>query len=179
MLRRFLLVGLYVSFPTPFHQGSVMQIALANLTAILYTALQLQTMPYTNIFDNYLALGSSLSLNVILLCTIFYKYESLTAMAEIQQHMSVEQIDDFTVTGTVLTVLFIASVFGALGLSAGLLTVQLAKERLQQLKDAHLAKARRLRRIKDDAVASPELVLKGFHVFLVSTMETERKTCKA
>ena len=40
MTRRFLLVGLYVV--EPFHPGSIMQLAIANLTAIVYLCLQLQ-----------------------------------------------------------------------------------------------------------------------------------------
>ena len=40
MTRRFLLVGLYVV--VPFHPGSIMQLAIANLTAIVYLCLQLQ-----------------------------------------------------------------------------------------------------------------------------------------
>ena len=78
MVRRFLLVGLYVSFNKPFHQGSVMPIALANLTSIIYLALQLIAMPYKAHLDNFLAVSCSLSLTVMLLCTIFYKYTTLT-----------------------------------------------------------------------------------------------------
>ena len=58
MLRRFLLVGLYVC--RPYHQGSIMQLAVANLTSVLYFAIQLQAMPYKSLSDNYLALGCSL-----------------------------------------------------------------------------------------------------------------------
>ena len=71
MGRRFLLVGLFVVWP--FKQGTIMQVAMANLTAILFLALQLQVMPYRSLMDDYLALGCSLSLCVMLLCTVFYK----------------------------------------------------------------------------------------------------------
>ena len=71
MTRRFLLVGLFVVWP--FEQGRIMQVAMANLTAILFLVLQLQVMPYRSLMDDYLALGCSLSLSVMLLCTIFYK----------------------------------------------------------------------------------------------------------
>ena len=71
MGRRFLLVGLFVVWP--FKQGTIMQVAMANLTAILFLVLQLQVMPYRSLMDDYLALGCSLSLCVMLLCTIFYK----------------------------------------------------------------------------------------------------------
>ena len=71
MGRRFLLVGLFVVWP--FKQGTIMQVAIANLTALLFLVLQLQVMPYRSLMDDYLALGCSLSLSVMLLCTIFYK----------------------------------------------------------------------------------------------------------
>ena len=74
MLRRFLLVGLFIT--CPFHQGSVMQVATANLFAIIYLVLQLQTMPFRNVFDDYLALGCSLSLSVLLLCSIFFDHHA-------------------------------------------------------------------------------------------------------
>ena len=94
MLRRFLLVGLYVCLAEPFHQGGVMQVALANITALLYFTMQLQVMPFKNQIDGYLALGCSLSLSVILLCIIFYKYTVLTELPAIVKRMSVEQRDD-------------------------------------------------------------------------------------
>ena len=65
MLRRFLLVGLYVIWP--FVQGSIMQVAVANLTAILFLTWQLQAMPFRRKFDNLLALCCSVSLTVMFL----------------------------------------------------------------------------------------------------------------
>ena len=52
MGRRFFLVGLFMIFP--FRQGSVMQVATANLFAIIYLVLLLQAMPYRENFHNYL-----------------------------------------------------------------------------------------------------------------------------
>ena len=45
MGRRFLLCGVFIIFP--FQQGTIMQVAVANLTAIIYLVFQLQTMPCT------------------------------------------------------------------------------------------------------------------------------------
>jgi len=59
-----------------------MQVAVANLTSILYLALQLQVMPYRKRVDDHLALGCSLSLSVMFLCTIFYKYASLLQLPD-------------------------------------------------------------------------------------------------
>jgi hypothetical protein len=85
MLRRFLLVGLFVVWP--YDQGSIMQVAMANLTALLYLAIQLQVSPYRRRVDDHLALGCSLSLSVMLLCTIFYKYVSLIQLPSIRDRM--------------------------------------------------------------------------------------------
>jgi hypothetical protein len=95
MLRRFLLVGLYVV--APFHQGSVMQLATANITALFYLVWSLQVMPYVHTFDNFLALGCSLSLSVLLLTCIFYRYAALTELPDIIARMSIEQRDDFSI----------------------------------------------------------------------------------
>ena len=67
MGRRFLLVGAFVALPRPFHQGSVMQVAVANVASIIYLVLQLQAAPYKNLFDNFLALGCSLIISIMLL----------------------------------------------------------------------------------------------------------------
>ena len=48
--RRFMLVGLLVVWP--FKQGSVMQVAFANLIALLYLVLQLEAMPYRKLLDD-------------------------------------------------------------------------------------------------------------------------------
>ena len=69
MGRRFLLVGAFVALPRPFHQGSVMQVAIANLVSIIYLVFQLQAAPYKKLFDNFLALGCSLIISIMLLCS--------------------------------------------------------------------------------------------------------------
>ena len=69
----------------------------------------------------------------MLLCTIFYKYASLVQLPDIRDRMSLEQRDDFAIAGLVLTIIFIVCVFGALGVSVGLLIVQLAKDRRLRL----------------------------------------------
>ena len=106
-----------------------MQVAMANLMSILYLAIQLQAMPYRKRVDDILALACSLSLSVMFLCTIFYKYASLVQLPDIRDRMSIEQRDDFAIAGLLLTVIFMVCVFGALGLSAALFVIQMAKDR--------------------------------------------------
>jgi hypothetical protein len=92
MARRFFLVGLFVVLP--YRQGSVMQLATANAAALIFLVLQLQAMPHKSPIDNYIALSGSLSLSMILLCCIFYRYLSLTELPELQARMSIEQRED-------------------------------------------------------------------------------------
>ena len=148
MGRRFLLVGLYVIWP--FRQGSIMQVAFANLTAIIFLVLQLQAMPHRIMFDNYLAIACSLSLTVMLLCTIFYKYVSLTELPGIRDRMSLELKNDYEVQGVLLSTIFIVCVFGGLVFSAVITAEQMREERVRQQREAREAKARRLRWTKDD-----------------------------
>ena len=59
--------------------------------------------------------------------------------------MSTEQQDDFYVDSVALSVVLLASVLGALVLSACLLVIQLARERAQMAREARASRARRLR----------------------------------
>jgi len=159
MLRRFLLVGLFVVWP--FLQGSIMQVAVANLTSILYLALQLQVMPYRKRVDDHLALGCSLSLSVMFLCTIFYKYASLVQLPDIRDRMSIKQRSDFAIEGLLLTIIFIGCVFGALGFSAVLLILQLKQDLRERQDKARAARARRLRLLKNGAEVLLDTLLSG------------------
>ena len=58
MVRRFLLVGLFVI--GPYHPGSMMQLAVAALTWIVYLVAQAQAMPYRSQSDNF-GIGCSFS----------------------------------------------------------------------------------------------------------------------
>lgn len=122
-----------------------MQLAVANLTSVLYFAIQLQAMPYKSLADNYLALGCSLALTVMLLCSIFYKYASLVELPGIAKRLSFEQRNDFTLTGIVLTGIFMVCVVGTLIFSFMLLLVQLRDQRRREALDARNRKARRLK----------------------------------
>jgi hypothetical protein len=144
MFRRVLLVGVLVIFPFP--QGSVMQVATANVVCTIFLVLQLQAMPFRTLHSNYLACGCNLSLSVMFLCTIFYKYSSgLTELPNIDARMSTEQRDDFRLANFALELTFFVAVFGALLGSAFLLTVQLAKEEAARAREERAGKARRLR----------------------------------
>ena len=98
----------------------------------LSQVLQLQAMPYRKSFDDYLALCCSLSLTVLLLCTIFYKYASLTELPDILARMSIEQREDFILPTGQLTIVFFVCVIGAFAFSTLLLAWQMASVARQQ-----------------------------------------------
>ena len=160
MGRRFLLVGLYVIFP--FRQGSIMQVAVANLTAVIFLVLQLEVKPYRNPFDDYLAVGCSLSLVVMLLCTIFYKYISLTELPGIRNRMSLELKNDYYVEGVLLSTMFIICVFGGLVLSALITAQQIATTIKNNAKLRRLKYTATGKWVECKHVTKPQ----SFHLFL-------------
>ena len=81
MLRRFLLVGLFVTLMP----GSITQIAIGTITSAVYLMIQLQAKPYKNISDDYLASASSFSMTMVFLCSIVYKYTVLTDTQDVQE----------------------------------------------------------------------------------------------
>ena len=75
---------------------------------------QLQAAPYKSQSDDYLAVASSFSLLMVFFCSIIYKYDALTASADLRAKMSIEQTNDYIVDNTLLSAILILSVFGAL-----------------------------------------------------------------
>ena len=110
MGRKFLLVGLFVWQPT---QGSITQIAVGTIVAAVYLMIKLQAKPYKHATDDYLATSSSFGLLMIFVCSIFFKYTSLTDTEDIQDKMSTEQRDDYVVSTLAISVILVASVLGS------------------------------------------------------------------
>lgn len=166
MVRRLLLVGVFVVWP--FNQGTIMQLAIANLAALIYLYVQLQVVPYQDLLDDYLARACSLSIVVMLLCCNYYKLSSLIELPDIHNRLSRELKVDYTVPGLILSGVFVTCILGTLVFSALLLMFQLGKERHTQLQMDRAAKARRLRYISNGAEVVPsQLLWRGhFHLFL-------------
>ena len=125
MMRRFLLVGLFVI--GPYHPGSMMQLAMAAMTCIVFLVVQAQAMPYRSQIDNYVGIGCSFSLAVLFLACIFYKVTSLTELQSLQARMSYEQQEDFVLPAGALTFIIFLSVIGTLVLSTVLFVMQVAQ----------------------------------------------------
>ena len=95
---------------------------------------------------------------------------SLTELPEISSRMSKELQDDYSMQGWLLSSVFILCVFGAIGFSALLLTIQIASNRRERLRNERNAKARRLMRmIKGkgmEEILAPPIDPRCFHLFL-------------
>jgi hypothetical protein len=79
-----------------------------------------------------------------------FKLGSLTEQPELQLRMSSEQVNDFDVPSTQLTFVLAAVVVGTLIFSSVILVISLGHEEQRRQAEQRAAKARRLRRVKDD-----------------------------
>ena len=138
MLRKFLLVGVFLLIDP----GSIMQISVATVVCAAYLMVQLQAKPYKNEANDYLAAASSFSLLMVYLCSILYKFDSLTADTNIQRAMTNEQIDDYIVQPVLLSFVLTLSVLGSILFAGVLVGVQI----LIQIKNN--AKLHRLKYVK-------------------------------
>ena len=87
MLRKFLLVGLFVTV----EPGSITQIAVATIITAVFMLVQLQTKPYKSETDDYLASSCSFAMLMMFFCSVIYKYVDLTDTQDVLDKMSLEQ----------------------------------------------------------------------------------------
>ena len=173
MARRFLLVGLFVV--GPYHPGSMMQLAMAALTCVVFLVAQAQAMPYRSQFDNYVGIGCSFSLAVLFLACIFYKVTTLTELQSLQARMSYEQHEDFVLPAGALTFIIFLSVIGTLALSAVLFVMQIAQRTRDFNQHAALKQKQLLRYVRTDApVQLPALNSGHYHLFLSQCVDRYR-----
>ena len=158
MGRKFLLVGLFVTV----EPGSIMQITLGTIVTAVFLMIQLQAKPYAHATDDYLATASSFGLLMLFVCSIIFKYTSLTDTEDIQDKMSTEQKSKYVVSTLIISIILVASVLGSLVMVALIAVGQVIVE---------TKKAMALRRLK--YVASGKWVEltplgdpQAFHLFL-------------
>jgi len=111
MGRKFLLVGLFVWAPT---QGSITQVVVGTIVALVYFAIQLQAQPYKRTTDDVLGTACSLGLLFMFICCILFKYATLTNTEEIQDKMSNEQKVDYVASTVFISTLLLVGVLGSL-----------------------------------------------------------------
>ena len=170
MLRRFLLVGVFVVV----RQGTVEQLAYGALVAILYLVIQLQAAPYRNEADQHMAAACSLCLVVLFVCCIFYKYGALTQLDDLQERMSVEQRSDYVVPYVSLSAVLLLSCAGAIIALGVIIVVQVAQEAERVRQETQAKSTRRLRRQADGkevelSAIEPAEGGRSYHLFLSHT----------
>jgi len=162
MIRRFVLVGLMVLF-----QDTMMQLVVGTTLSAAFLLFQVQVSPYKQLVDDYLASAASFCLVVIFLCSIAFKYASLVDLDDIREKMSREQRIVYIINQETLTLILIASVFGAIVLSLIFLFKQVADESVRRRRESLASKARRLRyRDGNQEVTAPPIGDNGYHLFL-------------
>lgn len=183
VLRRFLLVGLFVI--GPFTRGTTMQLVLATVFCIIYQLVQQGVNPYRNNADAFLAMACSFSLTILFITLIFYKFANLTDVRDLQAQMSYEQREDYIIPTALLTLILIVSVMSSLVISGLLMVLQVLEQRRQAFKQ------RRLRYVKThEAVIVSEILdeefdqlpglsaSKCYHLFLSHAWPLGQDVCK-
>ena len=159
MGRKFLLVGLFVWQPK---QGSITQIVVGTIVTAVYLMIQLQARPYKHPTDDYLATASSFGLLMLFVCSIVFKYTTLTDTEDIQDKMSIEQKGDYVVSTLAISIILVASVLGSLVMVALIAVVQVIIETKKSMA------LRRLKYVKDSkwVELAPLGDPQAFHLFL-------------
>ena len=163
MARRVVLVGIMVLV----WRGSITQLVLATVLNQIFLLLQMQSGPFRDTSDDYLANASSFSLVIVFLCCIIFKIGSLTELDVLKRRMAPEQREAFDVPADYLLVVLVVSVIATLFLSFGLLLKQLAIEQARIAREEKMAKARRLRdKATHGEVEVPPCKEDHYHTFL-------------
>jgi len=158
MLRRFLLVGIFVTV----RQGSIEQLTYGAITALLFLALQVKAAPYRNASDDLMAAACSLCLALLFLCCVIYKIGALTDLHYLQARMSLEQRDDYLVPYVSLSGITLLSCVGAIIALGMIVLVQLVAEAVARSKLRRLRFVATKKDVTLEALSDP----RAFHLFL-------------
>ena len=107
MLRRLLLVGL---MQIVVASGSALQIILGTVFSVVFLLFQVQSNPYVSLHDDHLSTACSFALTSIFICSIAFKYSSMTDLHDIQQKMSEEQRQIYVMDTSFLVMLLFVSI---------------------------------------------------------------------
>ena len=128
----------------------------------MYLLIQMQARPYKNQTDDYLAVAGSFALTMIFVCSIIYKYASLTDSQDVAAKMSEEQDYIFNVPTFLLTVVLVVSVFGSLVFAFVLTVVQAVEEKRKRMLLRLIKYVKDGKEVVCKALADPQ----AFHLFL-------------
>ena len=132
----------------------------------------MQTSPYRDISDDFLAGTSSFFLLVVFLCASAFRYVGLTNLDDIQLVLSHELAQYYVINPADLTIIIFTAAIGALLVTCVLFAVQLSVEGARLRHEAVVSKARRLRCVMDDSVAFAPKLADGYHLFLSHVWST-------
>ena len=174
MLRRFILVGVFVVVPG---QGTVEQLAYGAFVALVFFAIQMLVSPFHTFSDNLLALTCSLLLTSFFIISIFYKFAALTDVDVLRGVMSPEQRGDYRPPLIALTAGLTGTSIGAIVIFAVIIFGQWVDDlRLRRIEDRAKI-ARRLRYTSNSREVMPPPVEKDrFHIFLSHTWAQVRRS---
>ena len=171
MLRRFLLVGVFIVIP---RQGTVEQLAYGAVVAVVHLAFQVSASPFGHATDDFFASMCSMLLAVLFVCAIFYKYNTLTEMRDLQEVMSEEQIADYRPSPWRLSLILAGISVGGLVILFLIVVTQASEAAKQALAAQRAAKARRLRYVRNDQEVVPPPVGEGrYHILCVPSDQTQ------
>ena len=142
MLRKFLLVGLFVVV----EPGSIRQVVLATMVCVVFLMVQMQARPYANASDDFLACAASFCLQMLFFCSVIYKYAALTDGEDLQKMMSREQREGYSISSSALTLVLYMSVLGTLVLAGSLAVrkVRLSREMLSERRQLRFVRSKKL-----------------------------------
>lgn len=162
MTRRLVLVGLMVLL-----QGSMLQIIIGTVLSAIFLLFQVQASPFKSMGDDFLASACSFFLVIFFVCAYAFRSYEFVGLPDIRDKMSLEQEQVYVVNQTVLTLIIVGTIFGALFVSSFLFFLQLGVEGARMRREARSRKARRLRDKKTGAeVVAPLVPTGSFHIFL-------------
>ena len=146
MLRRFLLVGIFVVI----EPGTIQQLAYATFASLFYLAIQLTASPFRKRADDFMAATSSLALATLFVLCLIYKFGVLTQLNDVQEVMSLELYDDYVVSYVSFSGVLWMTCMSTFAVLGGIVAKLAGEEAIQR------ARARRLiYRASGDGVTIP------------------------
>ena len=175
----FLLVGIAVVIKP----GSLLQVILGLLFALIYLVIQHQLGPYKTLTDNFVALTSSFSVVVLFLSCVVIKVQTLIDLDDVRSRLPDSLVDVFDLPTDLILALSFGAVVACLAAAALAVSLQLSEDRRRAQLESLRQKARRLRYATNDGEVEPPLIGPGrYHLFLShvwSTAQDQMRIVKA
>ena len=163
--------------------GSLLQVMLGLLFALIYLVIQHQLGPYNTLTDNFVALTSSFSLVVLFLSCVVIKVQTLIDLDDVRSRLPDSLVDVFDLPTDLILALSFGAVVACLAAAALAVSLQLSEDHRRAQLESLQQKARRLRLTANDREVDPPLIGPGrYHLFLShvwSTAQDQMRIVKA